>query len=363
MTATTTRPFRPDYAVPPGQTMADLLRERGMTQTELARRLGVTLKHVNQVVKGGASISADLALGLEKVLGSTASFWVAREAHYQAAMARQEERARLGRSASWASHFPIGELRARGYLSEDASGPDLVSELLRFLGLARPDQWTEPHVAYRKSQKFRSDPRALSAWLRAGELEAEEIDCAPYDHDAFLDALDTVRGLTRLDPKQWQPRLVKVCAQAGVAVVIIDTFEGARANGATRWLAPGKALIQLSLRGRWEDIFWFTFFHEAGHVALHRKKHVFIELDGVQRDSSDGDDELVRLEREADRFAARTLIPQQYERRLSRLTLAEVPAFAQELGVAPAIVVGRLQHLGRIRFSQGNRMRRRFGFS
>jgi HTH-type transcriptional regulator / antitoxin HigA len=91
---------------------------------------------------------------------------------------------------------------------------------------------------------------------------------------------------------------------------------------------------------------------------LHRKKDVFLEGEGS---TGDGDD-VVRLEHEADRFAARTLIPPQYDRRLSHLTLAEVPAFADRLGVAPAIVVGRLQHDGLLPFSHGNKLRRRFRF-
>jgi HTH-type transcriptional regulator/antitoxin HigA len=362
MTAASTRqPFQPDYAVAPGQTLADLLRERDMTQTELARRLGVTLKHVNQVVKGGASVSAELALGLERVLGPTAAFWLAREANYQAALARQEERPRLAEWTRWAAKFPVAELRARGYLTEGLVGADLVAEVLRFHGLARPDQWTDPWVAYRKSQKFQSDSYALSAWLRVGELAADEIACARYDQERFLDALDTVRELTRLEPREWHPQLVETCAQAGVAVVIVDTFEGARANGATRWLSPTKALIQLSLRYRWEDIFWFTFFHEAGHLLLHRKKDLFVEPEG-RGGAGDDTDELEQLEGEADRFAARTLIPPQHDRRLRRLTLAEVPAFAEQLGVAPAIVVGRLQYLGLLPYSHGNRLRRRFNF-
>lgn len=59
--------------------------------------------------------------------------------------------------------------------------------------------------------------------------------------------------------------------------MIVPHFSKGRANGATRWISPSKAVIQLSLRYKWEDIFWFTFFHEAGHVVLHQKKQVFVE--------------------------------------------------------------------------------------
>lgn len=357
---TTTTPFLPEWASPPGDTLAGLLDERSMTQTELAERLGVSLKHVNRVIKGAASVSAELALGLEKVFGASAAFWMTREAHYQADKARLEQRREFAGSLEWTTQFPIAELRKRGLISRTSNGSELVEQLVGFLGVAHPAQWRDPQVAYRKSQKFESDPFALSAWLREGELQASEIACVPYNEEAFLDALQAVRSLTRLGPEKWWPDLQKRCAAAGVAVVVIDAYQGAKANGATRWLAPDKALIQLSLRYRWEDIFWFTFFHEAGHVVLHRKKDVFVEV-GPKDRSTDPQEQ--QLEREADRFASRTLIPPPHDRRLPALTLDEVPALARALDVAPAIVVGRLHHDGVLPWNQGNDHRRRLKFA
>lgn len=357
-TTDTETPFKPDYIVPPGETIADLLDEHDMTQTELARRLGVSLKHVNQIIKGSATISAEIALGLEKVFGPSASFWLTREAQYQAGLAAQQEQEELATCLSWANSFPIAELRKRNFIPRSAQGAALVAHLLRYLGVARPEQWVDPTVAYRKSQKFESDPFALSAWLRQGEIQASRIDCEPYDHDRFLDALEEIRGLTRLGPDQWEPELIRLCATAGVAVAVVEAFPKARANGATRWLRPTKALIQLSLRHKWEDIFWFSFFHEAGHVVLHRKKAVFLESGG-RKSTGQADPASKRLEDEADRFASRTLIPTGFERRLRRASLDDVEDLAQQIGVAPAIVVGRLQHDGVLPYHVGNHLRGR----
>jgi HTH-type transcriptional regulator/antitoxin HigA len=359
MTATTT-PFLPDWASPPGDTLADLLEERSMTQTELAERLGVSLKHVNRIIKGAASVSAELALGLEKVFGASAGFWMTREAQFQADRARLEQRREFAGALDWAREFPIAELRKRGLLPKQADGAELVEQLLGFLGIAQPSQWRDPQVAYRKSQKFESDAFALTAWLREGELQANEVFCNAYDEDEFLHALQDIRSLTREDPEKWWPALQERCARAGVAVVVVDAYSGAKANGATRWLAPDKALIQLSLRYRWEDIFWFSFFHEAGHVVLHRKKDVFVELKPKDRSA---DPQELRLEAEADRFASRTLIPVPHDRRLGSLTLDQIAAFAREIGISPAIVVGRLQHDELLPWSQGNHLRKRLKFA
>jgi len=355
------RAFQPDYVSPPGDTVADLLEQVGMTQTELAQRLGVSLKHTNQIVKGSASVSAELALGLEKVFGVSADFWLNRESFYRADMARQEEARELASAFAWAESFPVNELRKRRLIPRASKGADLVADLLRFFGVASPKLWSDPAAAYRKSLRFESDPKALATWLRVGELEAAKVNCDPYNSDRFHEALDEMRGLTRLEPSEWQPELVRICATAGVAVVIVDTFQGARANGATRWLSPTKALIQMSLRYRWEDVFWFSLFHEAAHVLLHRKKHLFLEGLEVPDDKLQ-DRESQVWEEEADRFAARLLIPPPHDSELRRLTLTDVPEFADRLGIAPAIVVGRLQHERRMPHHRGNELRRRLVF-
>jgi len=352
--------FRPTYAVPPGETIADLLEEHEMTQTELAKRLGVTLKHVNQIVKGGASLSAELALGLEKVFRVPADFWLHRESLYQADLARQSETKELEAHIGWARTFPIKDLRKADFVSRDASGVDLVQELLRFLGVASPALWESRVAAYRRSQRYKSDQPALDAWLRVGELRAAAIECKSFDSDHFMSALREARGLTREHPKVWQPQITQALADAGVALVIVDTFEGARAHGATRWLSPHKALIQLSLRYHWEDVFWFSFFHEAAHVLLHRKKGVFV--DGLKLVEGVATDDDRRLEQEADRFAARFLIPKEYEPRLWPLRPSEIPAFADELGITPAIVVGRLQHAGLIHYAESKKWKRQLHF-
>jgi addiction module HigA family antidote len=360
MTTMASEPFSPTYVVPPGETIADLLEERGMTQTELAKRLGVTLKHVNQVVNGGASISAELALGLEKVFRVPAAFWLSRESLYQADLARKTETQELEEHVEWAKQFPIKDLKKRGYLPPQVDGVQLVHALLRFLGVASPALWQDPAVAYRKSQRYESDPFALAAWLRIGELKATEIDCEPFDGERFMAVLQEARTITRLNVEVWESQLTERLATAGVAFVIADTFPGARANGATRWLSPSKALIQLSLRYHWEDIFWFSFFHEAAHVALHRKKGVFV--DGLAVAAESKNDESARLEDEANRFAMRTLIPDAYEPRLRLLQPTEIQAFAEELDITPAIVVGRLQHEGLMHFRESIKYKRRLQF-
>ena len=138
-----------------------------------------------------------------------------------------------------------------------------------------------------------------------------------------------------------------------MAFCLVPELKGAPVSGVTRWLSPDKALLQLGLRFHSDDQFWFSFFHEAGHLLRHGKQLVFLE-DG------EGDE---RVEAEADAFARHFLIPREHEDGLQGLrTEAEIRAFAGRLGIAPGIIVGRLQHDGLLPHRFGHRIKRRWAW-
>jgi HTH-type transcriptional regulator/antitoxin HigA len=344
-----TKPFRPlggpDFAVPPGETLQETLDDLGLSQADLAERTGRPKKTVNEIIQGKAAITPETALQFEKVLGVEAGIWLALEQTYRSALARQAERAALAQEVSWLKEVPLNEMIKLKWVPKLSDKVDQLEAVLRYFGVASPKAWTQvwtsvqQSIAYRKSTKFDSDFAAVATWLRQGELMAVEVKTQPYNPAAFRAVLMQVRRLTTVNP--FVDELKALCAEAGVVVQFVPEIKGLRVSGATRWLAPDRALIQLTLRGRWQDIVWFSFFHEAAHILLHGKRTVFVEPKD-KKTQPDEQDEL-----EADRFASDLLIPpDDYKRFLQqgRFTDAAVKMFAQEIGIAPAIVVGRLQH-------------------
>ena len=87
--------YNPDYVSPPGDTLLDVLEERGMSQAELAERTGRPRKTINEIINGKTAITPDTALQLERVLSIPAQFWSQREQNYQDFLARQRERSPL----------------------------------------------------------------------------------------------------------------------------------------------------------------------------------------------------------------------------------------------------------------------------
>ncbi|MBU2497865.1 MAG: HigA family addiction module antidote protein [Proteobacteria bacterium] len=355
--------FKPNYAVPPGETLKETIEAIGMTQAELSQRTGRPKKTINEIIKGKAAITPDTAIQLEKVLGVPASFWNNLERNYQETLARLREEGNLQSQIKWLKDFPFSDLVKKGWLPKLKSDVEKLRALLNFFGVAGVSEWKaiweNKELAYRKSPAFQGKPAAVATWLRKGEVEALQIECKPFSERAFRDALKRIRGLTWESSDVFEPEIKGLSAEAGVAVVFVPELPGTHLYGATRWLGPAKALIQLSLRGKTDDHLWFTFFHEAGHLLLHGKKEAFIEARGEGCRDMGGSEK----EQEANRFAQDFLIPpDKYHAFVEADQLSEpfIRKFAEQLGIAAGIVVGRLQHEKAIPFSAVNRLKKRF---
>jgi HTH-type transcriptional regulator/antitoxin HigA len=351
--------YWPDTVSPPGDTLLELLEERGMSQAELARRTGRPTKTINEIVQGKTAITPETALQLERVLGTPASFWNRRERHYREALARRDEENELAGHLAWLDNIPVRDMADRGWIEWFDDRVQQLREVLGFFGIASPEQWEalwarRPAAAFRQSPAYQADPFAVAAWLREGERQAQHIGTAPFNADAFRAVLNDIRRLTTEPPDVFQPRLQTMCAQVGVAVVFVPQLEGTRASGAAYWLTPDKALIQLSLRYRRNDHLWFTFFHEAGHILEHGKRDVFLEDAEEDAPAIDADKEA-----EANQFAADILIPpgewcefiEQVRAVQPRVSKQMARDFAARAGIAPGIVAGRLQREGEIPYS------------
>lgn len=332
--------YEPDYAVPPGITLKETLEMKGLSQADLALRTGLAEKTISQIINGVAPITYETADKLELVLDIPARFWNRRELDYRETLARIEATERLESDLAWLKGIPVAVLKEREYVDEAAEGPGLVRLVLKFFGVSSIDAWQKtwdtPAVQYRGKEAQERRPGYVAAWLRMGELQAESSSAELFDATGFKRVLEQARRLTVLPVHEWKDRVTALCAEVGVVLVFTKEIAGAGVSGATRWLTKDRALIQVSLKYKTDDQLFFTFFHEAGHILLHSKKRVFVDF---------GLSDATTEEKEANEFARDTLIPPGVAHRLPYLrNRQQIRAFAESLGIASGIVVGRLQH-------------------
>ncbi|MFC2500430.1 HigA family addiction module antitoxin [Selenomonas noxia] len=351
--------YCPDIAIPPGETLLETLEDMGMTQAELAKRMGRPRKTINEIIKGKSAITPDTAIQLERVLNVSAHFWNNLEMNYRADLARIAAAEELAAGKEWLKKFPLAHMRKHGWIEGSKDIAMKVHELLSFFAVASIPAWKDKwgclpvgRIAFRKSKAYEVDLPALAVWLRQGEVTASGMNVASFDRDGFLAGVKTIREMTTKPIQDVLDRIVEICANNGVALVFTKELPKVPVHGITRWPSSDRAIIQLSLRYRTDDQFWFSFFHEAGHVFLHGKRDFAYE-------GEDAD-----WENEADRFASDCLIPNAAYAYFVQVhgkyyTEEAVRAFANSQNIAAGIVVGRLQHEKKIPYSHLNTLKRK----
>lgn len=341
-TANKTYPFTPDYIVPPGETLRETMESMFITQESLAQRLGLTPQSLHRIFIGAQPIRPETAAKLEMIFGVPARFWNNLQSQYSEALAKRQEKNRLNAEQQerkeWIRNFPVTLMKKRGYIPDSKDATEVYRGLLAFFGIASGDAWTElwdtPAVAARRSVCFESNKWHASVWIRQGERIAANQACASYDANNFKGALSEIRKLTVETPEKFSLRMRDLCAEAGVALALVPEMPNVPWNGATKWMMS-KPIIILNLRGKNEDGFWFSFFHEASHVLNDNKRRLYIA------DDSDAPEEVT-----ANKFAAEQLIPAHYNQRIGNIkSKTEVVSLAKQLGISPGIVAGRYRYL------------------
>lgn len=342
-----------DLAIPPGEYLEEVLAELGMTKDELARRMGRPASKLSHIFNGTKRITEETALQLEKVVGVPAHIWTGLEAEYRLTLARNEEqqRAELEEETSLVAKFCYKELAALKEVPDTRKPRERVAALQSYFGvtsLSLVTQTQRYQAAFRCGNSGERSPEAIAAWLRLGERRARQIETAPFDEKKLRALLDDLRALTAKRPEEFGPELRGKLAACGIALVICPHFPKTKAHGATFRLGPAKAVLMITVRGSWADIFWFSLFHEVGHVLLHGSQVI---VENGHKDEK---------EQEADRFAGELLIARAEYSRFAgagKFTETTVSSFAKKIGVHPGIVVGRLQHDGYIDHSWLNDLR------
>jgi addiction module HigA family antidote len=355
----TVNKYVPDYLVPPGEVLEDYLGYTGITQATLADRTGLSKKTINEIVNAKSAITAETALKFERTLGRPAHFWSNLERQYQEDKVRLADKMQLEKDLQWLDMFPINVMAKYGWIEKHKEKVLQLDALLRFFAVASPQRWEiiwdrELQAVFRKKESSPKDTAIISAWLREGEINAQQQSCEPFDKQKFRNSLAEIRSLTAIEEsKVFVPKLESICTSAGIAVVFVRALPKLGIYGATRRLND-KYIMQLSLYGKSNDQLWFTFFHEACHIIKHSHRELYIEGHGQEDEK----------ENEANAFARDMLIPPKelscFLASAYKPTILQIKNFASHIGIAPSIVVGRLQHDKILPMNWGNDLKARY---
>lgn len=353
--ATKKNQFMPDEVFHPGETLSEKLSEMNMSYKEFALRCGLSEKTINEIVKGKASISPETSMKFEQVLGIPAYFWITRQSEYDQYIARKKKNELLSESILWAKKFPINKMIEKGWIGKYNTWEEKTNALLFFFGLANAKAWEdyycseELRTAFRISLKQVQDPYSISAWLRKGDIDIKKTKIEKeYNKKKLESLIPKMRDIMLEQPEDFFKQLQDVCLEAGIILIHTPCLTHAPISGATRWFGD-TPFIQISCRFKRNDNFWFTFFHELGHILLHGKKDVFLEFENGEKIYDE------TKEHQANEFAKEFTFSKELEKKFladNDITHDSIINFAQKYRVHPSLIVGRLQHKKIINYNQ-----------
>lgn len=332
-----------EYIIHPGETLAEVLEDREMSQRELAIRTGMTEKHVSTVIHGQKAISAAFAKKLEYALGIEASFWMNLQANYDRELLEFEELNNI-------SEEELGVLKrlkdvlecwaSFGWIDAEANPASIVLDLRMIFGMS--NLLDTPKMSYAAAYRAQSkntnvDPYVLFGWQRMCELLTKDIEVADeLDIEKLRSKIPGIKQVMFMRGNQIQKKLTSIFAECGISFRIVPNFKGAPVQGFIKKTDDGSMILCMTLRQKFADIFWFTLFHEIAHILNGDTKNNFVDFDAVSGD----------VEAKADNMAGEFLIDTKDYKAFVKSgrykTSQGISQFAKEQKVRDYVVKGRL---------------------
>lgn len=354
--------FNANWVSPPGSTLLDFIDEQGITLSQFADQMDCTVPFLKSLFKGSTIIDPNLANILGDVTGVPSKFWLTREEQYRenltkVSLLKDDE-------SDWLSNLPTADMANFGWIEKTTNKAKKLLSCLDYFGVASVDEWRSKYTsmigetAFRISDKFSHKQESIASWLRQGEIQVSNHHCSPFDKNKLIEIIPDLRSLTVDDnPVSFIPKLRALLADCGVLLAIVRSPQHCPASGAAYWLDENRPLIIMSVKYLTDDHFWFTFFHEVGHLILHTDYSLILESN---------ESNFSNIEKEANNYAEDILIPKIYQNELLKLQskdLRGILKFARKIGVSKGIVVGQLQHKSIISSSLLNKLKARYSWA
>lgn len=325
--------YNDKIAFHPGYYLKELVEESGLTQEDFAKRLGTTPKNLSILIRGDQSLSIDIAAKLSRMLGTTIAYWLNLQQAYDEKLAEIQSAEELKRERE------VFKLIDYKYFRDYFKLPDLprrVDEQIKcvreFLSVSSLTVLEEENLAVNfrsySDNLSRSNTVNANAMVQIGINQTIKAEIPKYNKKKFEKAVSFALAQTK-NHSEFYPAIKKAFGEAGVALVALPNLKNSGINGATKRV-DGKIMLMVNDRRHYADTFWFTLFHEIGHI-----------LNGDLGVSFHDE-----AEDEADHYAQMKLIPQErYEEFIQQYRYfdeAIICQFARDIDRDPGIVLGRL---------------------
>ena len=346
----------------PGYYLKEIIEDMGITQDEFAKRLETTGKNLSDLLNGKSKLSNEIALKLSIMFGTSADVWLNLQKTYNEKIIEIERRKLEDYEAGCAQLIDYSYFIELGVVPVVRKSADKAKELLKYFKIASFNvlKATNFLVNYRTAISMVNEKNVINsnAWVQTALNIGQQIDTEAFDLKKLNSYLQEIRKMTLQNPVDFLPRLTEILKSCGVALVVLPHLKNSGVNGAVKWINKDKVILTINNRRKYADVFWFSLFHEIGHVL---QKKITMLIVGIDVEEMDETNRI--LEGEADDFARNYLLPRDpYREFISCKDYSEVAIrrFANKIDIDPGIVVGRLQIEKHIGFERSNGLRKKY---
>ncbi len=336
--------YKDRMAFHPGYYIQEELEALEMTQEEFAKRLDTTPKNLSILIRGEQSLSIDMAMKLARFFGTSINFWLNLQNAFNIKLAefRSEEETERERILLKSFDYKYFE-NGNESVAHTGKKDEQILNLRKYLGVSTLSVFRKRDVTtfFRSAADEMTEDEIIKAnvMVQIAVNKAMKIDAPRYNRKKLEELLPYILEET-INEKAFYPFLREAFRHAGVVFIAVPNMPGSTIIGAVRRVNE-KMLMMMNGKRMNADVFWFTIFHEIGHI-LNGDYGITVEHEAMENDP----------EYEADKFAEKMLIPEnEYKDFVENnvFTMKTIKEFASSIKRNPSIVLGQLERDGIIK--------------
>ena len=353
----------PFINIGPGEFIKDEMEFRNWTQEILSEILGISLKSVNRIIKNKQSITVDVAKCLSEAFGQSPEYWLNLNNNYRLRLSEEKDKEREIRLKSVIyNYMPISEMIKKGWIKDSKDDIKKLQDIVRkFWKMPKKkvnfsfiDQIELPNL--RKSESFTQFNKYYTlTWFQMAKQCSPKYKVNNYNQKELKKLAYNLFTFT--NKRDGVNQFIYKLNNTGVKIFILSHLPKTYIDGASFCDETNPVIVYTKRYDR-VDNFWFTIAHEIAHIILHlqsKNKYFINDLSYLT----------TKEEEEANKYASKWLKTKEILRYFKKksffkyISEKRILDCSEELNIGKSIIVGALQHHGKLSYRNLNKLKRK----
>ncbi|MEE0830992.1 MAG: HigA family addiction module antitoxin [Longicatena sp.] len=291
----------------PGYYIKDYMDDYQLSQEELAKRLQTTPKYISDLVNGRINLTDEMVFRLSNLFGTSTKLWLNLNQKFIEKKLEIQRRKSLEKESKFLKMLDYSYWCDLGVVELTNDDELKIKELQRFfklssLSVLEQDDFLVQYKWNKCNETIENRVNA-NAWVQTAINLGVDNECQVFDRKKLLNSIEKILSLTSEDLQYVSSDLHDILSECGVSLVLLPELKNSNVKGAIKWLNKEKVVLALVNNLKDKRTFWYSFFHELGHVMQKRIKLLLVSNNVLEFDDSF----IIKLEQDADDFAEKMM--------------------------------------------------------